>query len=146
VTSADRRQAIAELAGEADWIARGKDPWLSESPVHLVVCVEPDRYRSRYDESDKDPTALDIPWWWVDGGAAMMLGLLAAVDEGLGAGFIGAHAVPGLPGILDLPEEVEPLGIVTVGHPAAHPASRSLRRGRRPSREVIHRETWGGRS
>lgn len=142
VTSAERRAAIAALAGEQAWVARGKDPWLSTAPVHLVLCVEPGRYRSRYQEPDKDPAALEVPWWWVDGGAALMLGLLAAVDTGLAAGFLGAHAVPGLDRLLGIPPEVEVVGIITVGLPAPHALSRSLRRGRRS--DGVHREAWEG--
>ena len=33
----------------------------------------------------------------------MMLGLLAAVDEGLGAGFLGVHSVAGLAGVPSSP-------------------------------------------
>lgn len=144
VVDADRRRAIAEAVGEAAWIARGKDPWLSVAPVHLVLCVEPERYRARYAEPDKDAAALRIPWWWVDGGAALALGLLAAVDAGLAAGFLGAHAMPGLTDLLGIPEGVEPLGVLTVGHPAPDRASGSLQRGRRGTDETVHREIWGG--
>lgn len=141
VTDPARRAEIARLADEAAWVARGRDPWLSPAPAHLVLCVEPGTYARRYSEPDKGSAALAVPWWWVDGGAALSLVLLAAVDEGLAAGFLGAHALPGLAGLLGLPAGVVPLGVVTVGHPAgtvARPA-----RGRRPEAEVLHAEAWG---
>jgi len=143
VTDAPTRSAIAESAGEPEWLNRGYDPWLSAAPVHLVLCVEPETYRDRYAESGKDPAALDIPWWWVDGGSALMLILQAAVDEGLAAGFLGAHAVPGLHDLLGIPTAVEVLGVVTIGHPLADRRSSSLDRGPRPAAEVTHRERWG---
>lgn len=141
VTDPHRRAAIARLAGEEEWVARGRPPWLSPAPAHLVLCVEPDTYRQRYARPDKDPAALAVPWWWVDGGAALTLMLLAAVDEGLAAGFLGAHRAPGLAEMLGLPAHVVPLGVVTVGHPAeeAGPGPRP----RRPAAEVLHRERWG---
>ena len=141
VIDAGRRAAIARLAHEDAWVARGRPAWLSPAPAHLVLCVEPSAYRRRYAEPDKDPEALAVPWWWVDGGAALTLLLLAAVDEGLAAGFLGAHALPGLAELLGLPEAVVPLGVVTVGHPAEEPG-RALRR-RRPEAEVLHGEAWG---
>ena len=141
VTDPERRAEIAGLAHEADWEARGREPWLSPAPAHLVLCVEPTAYARRYAQPDKDPAALAVPWWWVDGGAALTLVLLAAVDEGLGAGFLGAHALPGLAGLLGLPEGVIPLGVVTVGHPAEE-KPRSPR-ARRPEAEVLHGEGWG---
>ncbi|MCB2223674.1 MAG: nitroreductase family protein [Actinobacteria bacterium] len=144
VTDPTRRARIADLAGEAAWRARGRDPWLSAAPAHLVLCVEPGVYRARYAEADKDPAALAIPWWWVDGGAALMLMLQAAVDEGLGAGFLGAHALEGIAPLLGVPDGVEVLGVVTVGHPLPEEPTASVRRGRRPRSETTHHETWGG--
>jgi nitroreductase len=141
VTDAGRRAAIARLADEGAWVARGRQPWLSPAPAHLILCVEPRAYRRRYAEPDKDPAALAVPWWWVDGGAALTLLLLAAVDEGLAAGFLGAHALPGLAELLGLPEGVTPLGVVTVGRPAGE-GGRAPRR-RRPDSEVLHAEQWG---
>jgi nitroreductase len=142
VTDPQRRAAIAALAGEEAWAARGRAPWLSPAPAHLVLCVDPPAYRHRYDEGDKPPGALAVPWWWVDGGAALALVLLAAVDEGLTAGFLGAHAVPGLGEALGLPAGVLPLGVVTVGHP--HPGEAPIRRRpRRPRSELLHAERWG---
>jgi len=144
VIAAPARSAIAELAGEPEWLERGYGPWLSAAPVHLVLCVEPETYTARYDEPGKDPAALDIPWWWVDGGAALMLILQAAVDEGLAAGFLGAHAMPGIHDLLGIPTAVEVVGVVTIGHPLPDERSSSLDRGSRPATEVTHRERWGG--
>ncbi len=142
VTDPEQRAALARLAREEDWVAKGRAPWLSLAPAHLVICVEPAAYRARYSEADKDPAALAVPWWWVDGGAALTLVLLAAVDEGLAAGFLGAHALAGLGETLGLPAGVEPLGVVTVGHP--HPdEALPRRRPRRPEAALLHDGTWG---
>ncbi|NQV07661.1 nitroreductase family protein [bacterium] len=142
ITDEERRAQIARLAGEDDYVARGFEPWLSVAPVHIVLCVEPQRYRVRYSEPDKDAAALDIPWWWVDAGAALSLALLAAVDEGLAAGFLGAHAIPGLRGLLEIPVAVEPVGLITLGHPLPDRPSSSLDRGRRPADETVRRDRW----
>ena len=144
VTGEDLRAAIAALAGEERWTARGHGPWLSAAPAFLVLCVEPETYRLRYSEPDKDPATLAIPWWWVDGGAALQLMLLAAVDEGLGAGFLGAQGLDGLHDLLGIPPGVVVVGIVTVGHPEADQPAGSAARGRRPRHEVTHHERWGG--
>ena len=142
VTDAEQRAALARLADEEKWVANGHAPWLSPAPAHLVLCVEPAAYRRRYAEADKDPGALAVPWCWVDGGAALTLVLLAAVDEGLAAGFLGAHALPGLAAALGLPPGVEPLGVITVGHP--HPDEAPARRRQRLGEaELLHGDTWG---
>jgi nitroreductase len=145
VTEEERRAAIAELAGEEDYVAAGFEPWISRAPAHIAVCVSEADYRRRYAEPDKGSVAeaeqdWTVPYWWVDGGAAMMLGLLAAVDEGLAAGFLGVHSVAGLAGVLGLPDDVLPIGVMTLGHPAPDRPSGSLARGRR--RDRIHWESW----
>lgn len=142
ITEQSTRAEIADLAHESAWIAKGHEPWLSAAPVHIVLCVEPGTYRDRYTEADKQISTLAIPWWWVDGGAAMLLILQAAIDEGLGAGFLGAHALGGIDALLGIPEDVEVLGLVTVGHAADGTTSSSASRGRRPVAETIHRERW----
>lgn len=141
VTGSDRISAIAEACGEDEHAARGLERWLSSAAAHLVICVEPQRYRQRYAEADKDPAALEsIPWWWVDGGAALMAALLAAVDAGISAGFIGGHRAAGVREVLGIPGDVEVLGVVTLGPPAEDRPSSSLRRGRRT--DAVRREHW----
>jgi nitroreductase len=150
VTDAERRSRIAEFADEPAYVAKGFDPWISRAPVHVAVCVSKSLYLERYSEPDKgdgslgDESAWPIPYWWVDAGAAMMLLLLAAVDEGLAAGFLGSHRTPELKAMLALPDEMEPIGIVTIGHPAPDRRSGSLARGRRPRAGVVHHERWHG--
>ena len=147
VTDPGVRRAIADAADEPDYVANGFDPWISSAPVHVVVCVREDDYHERYREPDKllDGHEIEgpVPYWWVDAGAALMLVLLAAVDEGLAAGFVGFHALPDIKARLGIPEDVTPIGVVTIGHPAPDRPSSSLKRGRKPPAQVIYRDRWG---
>jgi nitroreductase len=148
VTDVITRREIARLAGEDHYVEQGFDPWISRAPVHVMVCVRIDAYLERYREADKDgedgPKGSEdgwpIPYWWVDGGASMMLLLLAVVDEGLAAGFLGAHNIDAIEELLGMPDDVSPIGIVTIGHPAPDRRSGSLARGRRT--DTVHRERW----
>ncbi len=148
VTDAAIRKEIAMLAGEEDYVAMGMDPWISKAPVHVLVCVSSRVYADRYAEQDKggpdSPLAnaenWPVPYWWVDGGAAMQNMLLAAIDEELAAGFLGSHRMPEIRDLLGIPDDVTPIGIVTIGHPAPDRKSGSLKRGRRD--DIIHRERW----
>ncbi len=147
VTDAELRTSIAGLAGEDEYAARGYDRWVSRAPAHVVVCVSEAAYHARYREADKlDPDGSEIEWpvpfWWVDAGASMMAILLAAVDEGLAAGFLGVHSIEGLKSLLGIPAEVSPIGIVTIGHPAPDRRSASLARGWKPDQDVVHFERW----
>jgi nitroreductase len=146
VTDATLRSEIAVLADEPAYVAMGFDPWISRAPVHIVICVSEAVYRARYAEPDKGGPDQEqdwpVPYWWVDAGAAMMLVLLAAVDERLAAGFLGSHAMADLSDLLGIPEDVSPIGIVTLGHAAADRKSTSLDRGRRPRSDVVHHDGW----
>jgi nitroreductase len=149
VTADETRVRVAALCGEPEHVARGREPWLSVAPVHVVPCVHPDRYHQRYAEPDKagsrGPDAWDVPFWWVDAGAAVMLLLLAAVDEGLGAGMLAIADPDGLRALLGIPADVTPVALVTIGHPAAgQPPSSATRRPRRALVEQLHRDGWRG--
>ena len=147
VTDGERRSRIASLANEDAYVERGFDPWISRAPAHLVLAVSERIYRDRYAEPDKlgpggEEIDWPVPYWWVDAGAALMAVLLAAVDQGLGAGFLGVHSLPDLSELLDLPDHYQPIGVVTVGHPAPDRRSGSLDRPKRPPESVIHHERW----
>ncbi|MGH2734058.1 MAG: nitroreductase family protein [Actinomycetota bacterium] len=147
VTREETRRAIAELAGEPDYVAQGLPAWISTAPAHIVVCTSEADYHARYQEPDKlkdDGVEIDwpIPYWHTDAGAAMMLVLLAAVDEDLGAGFFGTHTLQGLHDLLGIPEEVTPVGVVTIGRPSGKQPAGSAARGHRPHDQTVHWETW----
>ncbi|MCA9795771.1 MAG: nitroreductase family protein [Candidatus Eremiobacteraeota bacterium] len=142
VTEPERRRAIAELAGEPGYVARGFDPWLSRAPVHLLVMVREGDYHQRYAEPDKSGSEWPVPYWHVDAGAGLMAILLATVNEGLAAGFLGCHRLEGIQALLEVPEDFTVIGLVTIGRPAPDRRSGSLARGKRPDR--VRWEHWGG--
>ncbi|MFN2556984.1 MAG: nitroreductase family protein [Nitriliruptorales bacterium] len=150
VTEAARRGDIARLAGEEQYVRRGFRPWLTQAPVHVVVCGDEGAYRARYREPDKlGPDGrpdIDwlVPYWLVDAGASLMVLLLGAVDAGLAAGFLGVHRIPGLRELLGIPADVHPIGVVTIGHPDPERSSPSGSRVWRPLDEVVWWERWGG--
>ena len=72
----------------------------------------------------------------------MMLLLLAAVDEGLAACFMGIHRLEGIRDLLGIPSEVTPVGVVTLGYPAADRRSSSLAKGWKPLDQVVHWDRW----
>ncbi len=149
VTEAKRRRRLAELVGEAFYTDRGFDPWISEAPALFVPAVSAKVYVDRYNEPDKrDPSEppgtadeWDVPYWWMDIGCTVMLILLAAVDEGLAAGFAGGD-FDGIRTELGMPEHFTPVGVIPVGRPLTDKKSPSLKRGWRGQDEFAHWETW----
>jgi FMN reductase [NAD(P)H] len=154
VTEQGRRRAIAELLGESESVAEGFEPWLSTAPVHVVVCTREADYHERYTKDDKlvegREIAWPVPYWFVDAGAAMMALLMAAIDEGLASGFLGVPVEnqADFRRLLELPDDIEVVGIATLGRPAPDPrwsasTSRATQPRRRPG-EVVHWERWNG--
>jgi nitroreductase len=134
VTDAARRRAIADICDEGHYVGAGFDPWVSRAPALIVPCVSEEIYRARYREPDKrapgEPEMeWPIPYWWVDAGCTLMLVLLAAVNEGLAAGFLGTHRLEELQRQLELPADMVPIGVVTLGYPLPDRKSGSLKRG-----------------
>lgn len=149
VTDENIKGKVAEILGEPHYTDAGFDPWVSRSGALVVVLVSEDAYHRRYQEPDKlktDGTEIDwpVPYWWVDAGASKMALLLAAVAEGLAAGFLGTSAdgYEELKALLSIPGEYQPIGVVTIGHPAPDRRSGSLRRGWKPRDEAIHFNGW----
>ncbi|MPZ86484.1 MAG: nitroreductase family protein [Nitriliruptorales bacterium] len=147
ITDSNLRAAVANCCGEAAAVGRGLPRWVSTAPVLVVPCVREKAYHERYAEPDKrasrPPADWEVPWWWVDGGLALMLLLLATVDEGLSSGLLDLADRDGVRDLLGVPQDVVPLGVVTIGYPAPDRRSSSLARGRRPMHEVVHRNHWG---
>jgi len=153
VTDPETRKRIAGFAEEPHYVRLGYEPWISRAPVHIVVALREDDYHDRYQEPDKleDGKEIDwpVPWWWIDAGKAMMLLLLAAVDEGLGAGLFGLYPPENnarLRELLGMPADLEIVGVVTVGHPAPEPnrerIKQTIRTRRRPLEDVVRWERW----
>jgi nitroreductase len=122
-------------------------PGVYRAPLLIVPFAHRQAYLDRYAEPDKGWTdrAEDrwpVPFWYVDAAFATLLALLTAVDGQLGALFFGLRDPDALRRAFGVPAEYEPIGAIAVGRPAPDRPSRSLRRGRRPAEEVVHRGVW----
>src|SRR4051794_31490137 len=90
VTDPERRLAIARAVAEEQYVGQGFAPWISGAGALVVVCTREEDYHERYRQPDKldggEEIEWPVPYWHADAGAAGMLILLAAIDEGLAAG------------------------------------------------------------
>lgn len=130
----------------------GTDRWsagMRRAPLIIVPMSHKAAYLDRYAQPDKGWTDRDearwpAPYWHIDTGMATLLMLLTAVDEELGACFFGIppERIEPFRSEFGVPEEYAPIGAITVGYRADDPASPSVRRGRRPVDEVVHRGHW----
>lgn len=148
VTDQGRRAEVAEAIAAGAWT-----DWIATAPVHVVVLVREDDYHDRYRQPDKLQAGREIEWpvpyWFVDAGAALMLLLLAAIDEGLAAGFfgVGADEMAEFRRLLELPDDLAVVGVVTVGYEAPDRESEWLTsrftQMRKPLEEIVQSERWG---
>jgi len=139
--------ATADLDREPDGWLRG----MMTAPVVILPCSSKAAYLDRYAEPDKGWTDRDearwpMPFWHLDAAMASLLVLQTAVDAGLGGCFFGLppHADGAVRRAFAIPDDHDPIGVITLGHPADGGAKGSpARRRRRPLEEVVHRGSWG---
>ena len=132
-------------------------PGLLRAPLLVIPVVRPETYLERYAEADKAHAGLgnsvadwDVPYWFVDGGAAIMAVLIAAAAHGLGSLLFGqfGHAAA-VAQRFAIPADRQALGTIALG--LAAPArtggtggsvSQSARRGRPALDSVVHHGRW----
>lgn len=147
VTNPETRKAIADTCSEEEYVKSGFDPFISKAPVLLIPCTSESAYHRRYQQPDKvDEESNEIEWpvpyWFMDIGCAVMIALLAALDEGLVTAFVGSKDLRILRSILSMPDEIHPVGVIAVGYRAQDVPSPSLKRGRKADDDYVHYESW----
>jgi len=136
-----------ERRGDFAW------PGLLRAPALVLPLADEAAYRARYAEPDKAGSGLaalgldeswPVPYWLTDTAFGVMLLLLAAEAEDLGALFFvlggDERAVFEAFGV---PEHLRPIGVVALGHPDGEdPPGRSASRARRPVPDLVHHDHW----
>jgi nitroreductase len=146
VTDPERRREVARICGE-EFYEADFGRWISECAAQFVPCVSEEIYHRRYREPDKvdddgNEMTWPVPYWFVDIGATMQNIWLAAVNEGLGCGFVGTDDLDALRQALGVPAEFTPIGVMPVGRPLPDVRSPSLKRGWVPFEEFARWERW----
>jgi nitroreductase len=88
---------------------------VEDASVLIIVCANTSRSVIRYGKRGTDFYSI------IDGAFASMIILLSAINEGIGASFIGAFEDNRIVKILGLPVHVKPIGIIALGYPAEKP-------------------------
>ncbi len=124
VRNTDTKKRLAEAAFDQDFIA--------EAPVVLVVCADVERSGWRYGERGRNLYSV------IDASMASIIILLSAVEEGLGGCYVAAFDNGAVSETLNLPEQVRPIGIISLGYSGETPEFTS----RMPLDRVLHIEKW----
>jgi FMN reductase [NAD(P)H] len=148
----DEPEQIEALAAMQE--DEGSQRWFRSAGAHILVLTREQDYHDRYNQADKLAVTggvevlWPVPFWHVDAGAALMLVLLAALAEGLGAGVYGVPVEEDARWreLLGIPDDLTIVTGVTVGHPAQDPdwerASSAFSQERRAHDEVVKWNRW----
>ena len=121
VSSKENIEKLAKLSNEESYVEKGFDKWISNSLSIFVILVNENAYHERYAQMDKESVTnssnWDIPYWYVDAGAAMMNCMLLIEEMNLKSGFMGSHnmKIDGIKSLLQIEESYKILGFVTAG-------------------------------
>ncbi len=118
------KKQLAAAALDQDFIA--------DAPVVIVTCADTKRSASRYGRRGIERYSI------IDAAYASLLILLTAIDEGLGACFVGAFYDDEVAKVLRLPEGVIPIGIIPIGYPDQGPEKYP----RIPLEKILHIDGW----
>ena len=115
---------------------------ISNQPAYLERYSRPDKERFGLQKAEAWP----VPYWDIDTGMAVMLILLAAVEEGVGALFFGlSWGADTLMRDLGVPEGCRPIGALSLGYEMEDAprigSAFSLRR--RSLESMVHLGRWG---
>ena len=149
----DDPELLARIAALGDdEMPEGVEPWFETAAAQVFVMTREGDYHDRYQREDKLQDGEEIEWpvpfWHVDAGAAMMLVLLAAIEEGLAAAVYGIFGddEKKLRELLQIPDDLTLVAGISLGYPLPDPGwssktSRATQR-RRTVDELVHWNRW----
>lgn len=124
VKSLEGRAKLAE--------ATGKQTSVVTAPVIIVTCAN----LQRAGKSGGRSSFFSL----IDTAFASLLILLGAVEQRLGACFVGSYDPEAVAKLLGLPDHVRPVGMITIGFPAER--LQKPKTSKLPLTTVVHQEKW----
>lgn len=103
---------------------------VEEASVVIVVCADVEKSADRYGDRGRNLYCIQ------DTAAAIENMLLSANDLGLGATWVGAFEEEKVKSILNIPEKLRPVALLTIGFPT------SYEKPIKPSRTPFENVTW----
>ena len=112
---------VSKIFGEIDFVSNGLNPWISKSKALYFILVNEEAYHQRYEMKDKanaiNSKNWDVPYWYLDAGAAMMNCMLLIEESDFSSGFIGLHNIKRdlIHELFKIPLNYKIAGLVTAG-------------------------------
>jgi len=112
---------VSKIFGEIDYVSNGHNPWISKSKALYFILVNEEAYHQRYEMKDKanaiNSKNWDVPYWYLDAGAAMMNCMLLIEESDFSSGFMGLHNIKRdlIHELFKIPLNYKIAGLVTAG-------------------------------
>jgi len=112
---------VSKIFGEIDFVSNGLNPWISKSKALYFILVNEEAYHQRYEMKDKanaiNSKNWDVPYWYLDAGAAMMNCMLLIEESDFSSGFMGLHNINRdlIHDLFKIPLNYKIAGLVTAG-------------------------------
>tara|TARA_B100000579_G_scaffold445_1_gene335 strand:- start:1002 stop:1607 length:606 start_codon:yes stop_codon:yes gene_type:complete len=117
----EKIKIVSKIFNENYFKKNNQSPWISNSLGLFFLLINEDAYHNRYSSSDKknavNSKEWDIPYWYVDAGAALMNCLLLIEEQGFASGFMGLHNIERkkIHDLFKIPSDYQIVGMVTAG-------------------------------
>ena len=112
---------VSEIFNENSFKKDNQSPWISNSLALFFLMLNEDEYHKRYSSSDKknavNSKEWDVPYWYIDAGAALMNCLLLIEEQGFASGFMGLHNIDRkkVHDLFKIPNDYQIVGMITAG-------------------------------
>ena len=134
---------VSKIFNEDNFIKDGKSPWISNSLALFFILLNEEAYHHRYSKNDKTNAVnskdWDVPYWYVDAGAAMMNCILLIEEKELSSGFMGLHNIDRkkIHEEFKIPDTYQIIGMITAG---AEDSNTDISKNKHNKKKLIHNE------
>lgn len=134
---------VSKIFNEDNFIKDGKSPWISNSLALFFILLNEEAYHHRYSKNDKTNAVnskdWDVPYWYVDAGAAMMNCILLIEEKELSSGFMGLHNIDRkkIHEEFKIPDTYQIIGMITAG---VEDSKTDISKNKHNKKKLIHNE------
>ena len=134
---------VSRIFNEDNFIKDGKSPWISNSLALFFILLNEEAYHHRYSKNDKTNAVnskdWDVPYWYVDAGAAMMNCILLIEEKELSSGFMGLHNIDRkkIHEEFKIPDTYQIIGMITAG---VEESNTDISKNKHNKKKLIHNE------
>ena len=134
---------VSRIFNEDNFIKDGKSPWISNSLALFFILLNEEAYHHRYSKNDNTNAVnskdWDVPYWYVDAGAAMMKCILLIEEKELCSGFMGLHNIDRkkIHEEFKIPDTYQIIGMITAG---VEDSNTDISKNKHNKKKLIHNE------